>query len=115
MSKTTKQDKEKLEEFVNSEEAVRITCLSQGFYNNNISLGPCIFIGPKNKTLLLWKNEVTIEVLSKILNKAIKDNNVNAAIAILHYAVHNKKRFWQRHKHTKLGTRVMADILGKHE
>lgn len=104
-----------IDQYTSSSEVVPIRCLPRGIEHNGVSMAPCIFIGPRGRPLLLYNSEVTLEILEKIFNKTLKDNNKKATIALLHYAVYNEKAFWQRYRETQLGTQVMAEILGQHE
>lgn len=107
--------KELLDKYTTAEEYMPISCLPQGFYDGGITMDPCIFIGPRHYMLLLYYDDVTLNILEKIFQKAIKDNNAAAVVDLLTYAIYNKKRFWQRYKKTELGTLVMAKILGQHD
>ena len=115
MSKISDKNKKRLFEYTAAKEHMPIRCLPVGFYSEVLSITPCIFIGPKNYALWLSKGEITIAILEKILNKATRDKNKKAVVALLRYAAHNKKRFWLRYKATPLGLKVMAEILGKNE
>jgi hypothetical protein len=114
MSKLSNEAKDRLNKYIMAEEALKISVLSKGWYYAAIGLGPCIWVGAQYKLVLLRKSEITMIILENLFNKALKDSNNKAAAALLRYAIYNKKRFWQRHKKTKLGTLVMAEILGQH-
>lgn len=115
MSNMSKKDTEKLKELIHSNDVMRISCISKGFNSGDIVMAPCIFIGPKNKTILLWHNEITIYILKMLMDKALLDNNNNAASALLLYASINKKRFWAKYKNTDLGLKLMADMLSSND
>jgi hypothetical protein len=103
-----------INEYTSTDELIPIKCLPKGI-KGVVVMSPCIFMGPRGKPLCLYNTDMNLQRLEKIFNKALKDSNKEATIALLHYAVYNEKTFWQRYKDTELGTQVMAEILGQHE
>lgn len=78
-------------------------------------VGPSIFIGEKYYKIILYPNEITLSTLERLFDKALKDGNHQAVLALLQYATHNKKTFWRCYKGTELGIQIMSEVLGKYD
>lgn len=114
MSKKSLKIKELIDQFTSCDELITIKALPRGIENRRVSMDPCLFIGPRGKIIVLYNNKITVDILEKIYRKALKDDNKKAGIALLRYAIYNKKTFWNLHRRTALGIQVMAEILGQH-
>lgn len=73
---------------------------------------PVIFVGEMYHRILLFPNQITTELLERLITKTVEDNNRRATIDLLRYTAYNEKAFWDEYKHTQLGVKVMAMVLG---